>query len=63
MEVVWKNFCPRLEAEWLNTSIPPTVANLPVSEGGREWVGGVLAGVKKDYQIASRIRGMAQVMF
>lgn len=60
---VWKNFCPRLEAEWLNTAIPPTVANLPLVEGSRAWVGGMLAGVKKDYQIASRIRGVAQVMF
>lgn len=34
----------------------------PLAEGGGEWVWGILAGVKKDYRIASRIRGMAQVM-
>lgn len=56
-----KGFSPRLEAELMNTQVPP--ATLRTSDPqNRQWVPGVFAGMKKEYQFIGRVKGTASVM-
>ena len=58
-----KGFSPRLEAEVMNTYVPPFIRTTPSDLGDRQWVWGVFAGIKKDYKFLKKINGTALVMF
>lgn len=60
---LWKGFSPRLEGETMNTFVPPYIRKSPGDVGGREWIWGVFAGMKKDYKFFRKINGTAVVMF
>ena len=60
---LWKGFLPRVEVETMNTFVPPYIKTSPADAGGREWVWGVFAGIKKDYKFFKKINGTAIVMF
>lgn len=60
---IGKGFSGRLEAECMNTYVPPQFASRPDSPAGREWVVGVLAGMKKTYTITRRLKGTVAVLY
>jgi hypothetical protein len=55
-----KGFFPRVEAELMNTDVPPALAT---SETNREWVSSVMVGIKKEYKFLKKIRGTAIILF
>lgn len=60
---LWRGFHPRLEIETMNTNVPSTVSSNPTDTQHREWVWGMLLGLKKEYKISSRVNGTAILMF
>lgn len=60
---LWRGFHPRVEMEILNTKVPPALLSAPVDSHHREWVWGMMLGLKKQYSIAKGINGTAMVMF
>ncbi len=57
-----KGFCPRAEAELMNTYIPPRLHSAQDDLFGREWVPGVFVGLKKEYKFMGKVKGTAQIM-
>jgi hypothetical protein len=55
-----KGLFPRVEAELMNTDVPPDLAK---SEANREWVSSVMVGIKKEYKFLKKIRGTAIILF
>jgi hypothetical protein len=57
-----KGFSPRLEAELMNTYVPPMVRIIWNEDHGRQWVPGVFVGMKKEFRISKGVRGTSMVM-
>jgi len=57
-----KGFSPRLEAEVMNTFVPPLIRTISNEPGDRQWVPGVFVGMKKEFRIAKGVRGTSMVM-
>ena len=56
-----KGFSPRLEAETMNTLVPPPT-RVQTDPYGRRWVWGVFTGIKKEYKFIGNVKGTASVM-
>ncbi len=59
---IGKGFCPRAEAELMNTYVPPRLHSGQDDPVGREWVPGVFVGLKKEYKFMGKVKGTAQIM-
>ncbi len=59
---LWKGFYPRIEAEMMNTYVPPMLTT-KLTENSREWIPGLLLGLKKEYRFLKKIKGTALIMF
>lgn len=59
---IGKGFSPRAELEVMNTLVPPPIIFSPAEYGNREWVGGIFAGMKKEYRFLKNVKGTAMIM-
>jgi hypothetical protein len=57
-----KGFSPRAEIEIMNTIVTPLTQGPSLDPGTRDWVWGVLVGLKKEYIITKHLKGTATVM-
>jgi hypothetical protein len=57
-----KGFIAHLEGETMNTFVPSTLLGNP-DAGGREWVWGVMTGMKKQYKIYKSLRGTVLLQY
>jgi hypothetical protein len=55
-----RGFAIRLEAEYLNTYVPPYLAS---TDSKRQWVFGTMTGLKKDYRLFKKVKGFTIVQF
>lgn len=60
---VGKGFSGRLELEYMNTYVPALFASNPDNPDNREWVFGVMTGMKKEYRITRRLKGTALLLY
>lgn len=61
---LWKGFSPRIEIEWMNTVVPPSVRRpITTDLSNREWVRSIFLGLKKEYRIVKNVKGTAFIMF
>ena len=60
---VWRGFSGRVEAELMNTVVPPPFKPLTADITNREWVWSFMAGVKKEYRFIKSVKGTAFIMF
>lgn len=58
-----KGFVLRGETEFMNAYVPPVYATSPQDNGRREWVWGVLTGIKKEYTFIGNVRGNVQLLY
>jgi hypothetical protein len=59
---IGKGFSPRLEAEVMNTFVPPFVRTISNEPGERQWVPTVFVGMKKEFRITKGVRGTSMIM-
>ncbi len=60
---VWRGFSGRVEAELMNTVVPPAFKPLTPDITNREWVWSFMAGIKKEYRFIKSVKGTAFIMF
>jgi hypothetical protein len=57
-----KGFIAHLEGETMNTFVPSTILGTP-DTGHREWVWGMMTGMKKQYKIFKNLRGTVVLQY
>jgi hypothetical protein len=57
-----KGFIAHLEGEAMNSFVPSTLRGNP-DAGHREWVWGMMTGIKKEYKIYKNLRGTALIQY
>jgi hypothetical protein len=57
-----KGFIAHVEGEGMNTFVPSVLIGNP-DTGGREWVWGMMAGIKKEYKIYKNLKGTALIQY
>lgn len=57
-----KGFIAHLEGETMNTFVPSTLRGNPDS-GTREWVWGMMTGIKKEFKIYKNLKGTALIQY
>lgn len=58
-----KGFVLRGETEMMNAYVPPVYATSLQDNGRREWVWGILTGIKKEYSFIGNVRGNVQLLY
>lgn len=58
-----KGFIAHLETEVMNTFVPSVIAGSILDQGQREWVWGMMTGIKKDYKIYKNLRGTVLIQY
>ena len=58
-----EGFSARLEAEYMNTRIPPQFSSRNADQNGREWVFTTMAGVKKEFRFFKDIKGTVMLLY
>jgi hypothetical protein len=58
-----KGFIAHLETEVMNTFVPSVIKISPSDAGQREWVWGMMTGLKKEYKIYKNLRGTVLIQF
>lgn len=54
---IGKGFSGHLETEVMNTFVPSVISGTMLDHGQREWVWGMMIGLKKEYKIYKNLRG------
>ena len=60
---IGKGFSGRLEAEYMNTWVPPQFASSNIDAAGREWVFSTMAGMKKEYRFVKNVKGTVFILY
>lgn len=60
---IGKGFSGHLEAEYMNTWVPPRFSSKPNDPTGREWVFSPMAGMKKEYRIVKNVKGTVFILY
>ena len=58
-----EGFSARLEAEYMNTRIPPQFSSRNADPSSREWVFTTMAGVKKEFRFFKDIKGTVMLLY
>jgi hypothetical protein len=58
-----KGFIAHLETEVMNTFVPSVIKISPSDAGQREWVWGMMTGLKKEYKIYKNLSGTVLIQF
>jgi hypothetical protein len=58
-----KGFIAHLESEVMNTFVPSVIGGTVVDQGQREWVWGMMTGLKKDYKIYKNLKGTVLIQY
>lgn len=59
---IGKGFIAHLETEVMNTFVPATI-RVVTDQGHREWVWGMMTGLKKEYKIYKNLRGTVLIQY
>lgn len=60
---MFKGFMAHLETEVMNTFVHTDIKNQNYELGNREWVWGLMTGMKKDYKIYKNLRGTVLIQY
>ena len=60
---VCDGFIAHLETEVMNTFVPSVISGTLLDQGQREWVSGMMTGIKKDYKIYKNLRGTVLIQY
>ncbi len=61
--LIGQGFSARLEAEYMNTRLPPQFSSRNADPNGREWVFTTMVGVKKEFRFFKDIKGTMMLMY
>jgi hypothetical protein len=60
---IGKGFIVHLETEVMNAFVPAVIRISPTDAGQREWVWGMMTGMKKEYKIYKNLRGTVLIQY
>lgn len=60
---VFRGFMAHLETEYMNSFVHADIKNQNYEVGNREWVWGMMTGMKKDYKIYKNLRGTVLLQY
>lgn len=59
----FKGVSGRAEVEWMNTYVPPKFSSKPNDPEGKEWVFGLMVGIKKEYRFFKNVKGTVLILY